>query len=123
MMRTVLAWIMFGVLPQPSIFPNVAVDELDSVVVRVVKLNTPSTLMGVKGVIFASWMMLLISVSTVWRDRVDGFSVDFARSIEDIMSGRRDACVPRLELRLYRNMESKEKGIIEEVKEISAAIV
>lgn len=123
LMRTILAWVMFGVLPQPSIFPNVAVDEIDAVVVRVVELNTPSTLMIVKGLVFATWMMSLICFSVVWRDRVDGFSVEFARSIEDIMSGRSENYVPRLELLLYRSTGTKEKGVIEEVKEVSTAIV
>ena len=120
MMRTVLAWIVFGLLPSPTIFPNVAVDELDSVVVRVVELNTPSTVMGAKGIVFALWMMLLIFISTIWRDRVDGFSIEFARSVEDIMSGRRSICMPRIGRLLSRNMG--DKGIIDEVKEVSIAI-
>jgi len=114
MMRTVLAWAMFGILPGPTIFPNVAVDELDSVVVRVVEFKTPITLMVVKGVVFASWMMLLIFISATWRDRVDGFSIEFARSVEDIMSGR-GSVMPRIEEFLSRNTVDKENVIIEEV--------
>jgi len=113
-MRTVLAWIMFGILLRPTTIPNVAVDELDSVVVRVVNFNTPSTLMVVKGLVFTSWMVLLIFIAAVWRDRVDGFSIEFAKSVEDIMSGRRSNYMPRIEGFVARNLRDKENGSIQE---------
>ena len=73
MMRTVLSWIIYGLLPHQWLKTNE-----DEQFVR-----------NVQGLVFILWMGLLIFVATIWRDLVDRGSVNFARWISDVSTRKK----------------------------------
>jgi hypothetical protein len=91
LMRTVLAWVLFGILPQP--FQEEVVrsnangpGRFTDIVVH--PLSFAWTV--VRGAVFILWMCLLVSVATVWRDRVDRWGIKLARLVEEAATGQED---------------------------------
>jgi hypothetical protein len=66
LMRSVLVWVVYGLISLPE-------GQTRRIVVTVV---------------FGLWMGLLIYLSVLWRDRLDGACVVFTKWAEDVMLGK-----------------------------------
>src|SRR5579864_1814278 len=74
MMKTILSWILYGILPHQWLKTN----------------EDEQFIRNVQGLVFILWMGVLIFVTTIWRDLVDRWSVNFARRISDVSAKKRD---------------------------------
>jgi len=70
LMRSVLVWVVYGLIPLPP------------------EGQARQTVLVIA---FGLWLVLLIYLSVVWRDRLDGASVVFTKWAEEVMLGKK-AC-------------------------------
>jgi len=78
LMRSTLAWIMYGLLPEP----DGAGSRVNSDVHRL-------TWDVIDSIIFMLWMIPLIYLSKLWRDYVDPMCIKFALVAEEVFLGKR----------------------------------
>jgi len=88
MMRTLLAWVLYGLLPLPLQAEMVERDESNSQIAEIsVSLRFMWSI--VEATVFILWMGLLIRVSAIWRNRVDSYSINLAKWLEQVMAGNK----------------------------------
>jgi peptidoglycan/LPS O-acetylase OafA/YrhL len=82
LMRSVLVWVIYGIIP-----------ESDGIVARLSDFEgtrPPISLLWSFVVVctFASWLALVIYLSKLWRDKLDGQFVKLSSWMEDLMLGK-----------------------------------
>jgi hypothetical protein len=107
-MRSVLVWVIYGLIP-----------ESDGIVARRSDFEgtrPPISMFWSLIVImtFTSWLGLVIYLSTLWRDKLDGWFVWFSGWMEDLMVGKvillKERSVWKVPSTLNHNQDP-EKGI------------
>jgi hypothetical protein len=91
LMRSILTWVKFGLLPHSADAMMQHVSGPNREYTAPVKAYGVDLLWTVVNwVAYGLWMALLIYVCVVWRDRVDVLCVEFARWTEEVMLGKRN---------------------------------
>jgi hypothetical protein len=84
LLRTVLVWLMYEVIPGVLYETTPKVDGNIEKATKTIP-NIPAILQALA---FCLWMALLICLSMVWRDRVDRSCMAFSEWVEQIMRDR-----------------------------------
>ena len=84
MMRSILAWVVYGFIPRsaglvwrPDAGGNAGAPAKSFMWAIITWL------------VFGLWLILLMYLSTLWRDRLDGSFIAFAQFAEEVMLGKK----------------------------------
>jgi hypothetical protein len=89
LMRTVLAWMIYGILPQPWQEEVIGQNENGERISEIRDHYLSFWWTTVKGVMFVLWMALLVFISRLWRNYIDRASLTFIKYLEEVMTGER----------------------------------
>lgn len=83
LMRTVLAWVIYGLLRQPWQEETVEGNEIQH-------QSHPLTFISsiLRDVALVLWLGLLLYVSTLWKNWVDFYSISLSKWLEEVMAGK-----------------------------------
>jgi hypothetical protein len=83
MMRSLLVWLVYGLIPDSSGFSRRESDYTDQPVPKSILWSF------ITAMAMAMWLVLLMYLSVVWRDRLDCYFMAFAKWGEDVMLGKK----------------------------------
>jgi len=89
LLRSLLVWLLYGVIPKESVHEHAQMNEEGRIVATTVKSEPAYIWTLAKPVVLVLWFGLLICLSVVWRDRVDTINSRFTKAMEEIMAGKR----------------------------------
>lgn len=104
LMRSVLVWVIYGVIPESGGLVRRA-SELEGVSVEKSILWTIIT-----AVVMVLWLGLVILLSALWRDRLDGLFVKFSKWAEEVMCGAKPLFNPVGGIKLQSKINEAEKS-------------
>jgi hypothetical protein len=84
LMRTILAWVIYGLFRQPWQEETVEGNETEHQSHLVTFILSILRDIGI-----ALWMGLLLYVSAVWRNWVDFYSISLSKWLEEVMAGKK----------------------------------
>jgi hypothetical protein len=87
LMRSVLAWVIYGFIPESGGLARRLSDWDDPAPQKSLFWTM------ITAFTYASWGLLLVYLSVLWRDKLDGHFVKIAAMAEEIMLGKRSPLV------------------------------
>jgi hypothetical protein len=95
LIRTVLVWLLYGVIPPQKIEDVARLDEDGAIVI--ITLVYPESFMWkiLRPVACMGWMALVVFLSVLWKNRIDSLSVRVGKTMEDVMMGKRPLFPPK----------------------------
>lgn len=104
LIRSLLVWVIYGILPlsPPAVGRVFSGDRLSATHISAIWAV-------VYFLVFGSWLVLTMYLSTLWRDRLDGHCVAFAMWVEEAVAGKKPFGNP-LRPVMYRFMKSGQRG-------------
>lgn len=88
LMRTVLAWVLYGLLPQPW-QAEMQAEAIEGIENPYETHPFPFIWSVIWGIVFILWLGLLLCVSTIWRNWIDFYSIILSKWLEEVMAGKR----------------------------------
>lgn len=89
LLRSLLVWLFYRFIPQESIEEHAQMNEEGQIVTIRVIVEPAYIWTIAKAVLFLLWFGLLICLSVVWKNRIDGMNNRLTRAMEEIMTGKR----------------------------------
>jgi len=83
LLRSILCWVIYGFIPDSGGLVTRPSDYNESPV--------PESLFWkiITVLVFPTWLAMVIYLSTLWRDHLDGYFVKFSQFIEEIIVGKK----------------------------------
>src|SRR5579871_5822151 len=89
LIKTVLCWVFYELLPAPMEEITATIGKDGKMTTTTVELLPSILWRAIYCFVWVGWMGLLISLSVIWRNKVDALSIQVAKTVEEIMAGKR----------------------------------
>lgn len=83
LIRSILVWVIYGFIPDSGGLVARPSDDNESLVPK------SSFWTFITVLVFPTWLAMVIYLSTLWRDHLDGYFVKFSQFIEEILVGKK----------------------------------
>lgn len=95
LIRTVLVWLLYGVIPQQKVESFARLNE-DGEIVTIAVIYPESFVWKIaRPMAWIGWTALVIFLSVLWKNRIDSLSVRVGKTMEEVMMGKRPLFTPK----------------------------
>jgi hypothetical protein len=89
LLRSLLVWLLYGLIPQESTIERAQMNEKGQIVTITERAPPAYIWTLAKPIVFLIWFGILIGLSVVWRNKVDSMNSRLTRAMEEILTGKR----------------------------------
>jgi hypothetical protein len=113
LLRTVLVWLLYSVIPPQKIEDVARLDEDGEIVITTLVYPESPVWKILRPVACIAWMALVVFLSILWKNRIDSLSVRVGKTMEEVMAGKRPLFLPSENDTIKKELLKHENGDIE----------
>jgi hypothetical protein len=95
LLRTVLVWLLYSIIPPQKIEDVARLDEDGDIVIITLVYPESFVLKILRPLACVAWMALVIFLSVLWKNRIDSLSVRVGKTMEEVMMGKQPLFPPK----------------------------